>query len=141
MATPSSASLNDNRILVLEAFEHVRNDSVQDYLEMAQVIDDRVQETEPGMLVHALTRSSGDEKETIFRWLEVFENSDALAYHLDSKHVTEHVARLNDGILSAPTDLVIYCDWNDELKSYWQAQLSDANLSFASVSSGFYLER
>ena len=141
MPRPSTAPLSDNRILVLEAFEHVHNSRVQDYLEMAQVIDDLVKEKEPVMLVHALTRSSGDEKETVFRWLEVFENSDALASHLDSKHVTEHVATLNDGILSAPTDLVIYADWNDEMKRYWQAQLADANLSFASVYSGFYLQR
>ena len=141
MPRPSTAPPSDNRVLVLEAFEHVHNGLVQDYLEMAQVIDDLVKENEPGMLVHALTRSSGDEEETVFRWLEVFENSDALAYHLDSKHVTEHIATLNDGILSAPTDLVIYADWNDELKRYWQAQLTDANLDFASVNSGFYRER
>lgn len=141
MTTPSSAPVVDNRILVLEAFEHVRNDSVQRYLEMSQVIDDLVRDKEPGMLVHALTRQSGDETETIFRWLEVFENSDALAFHLTGDHVTEHVAALNDGILSAATDLVIYADWNEELRTYWQAQLADANLNFAPVCSGFYLER
>ena len=141
MTTPSSAPISDNRILVLEAFEHVRNDRVQQYLEMGQVIDDLVREKESGMLVHALTRCSGDETETIFRWLEVFENSDALAFHLNSDHVIEHVAKLNAGILSAVTDLVICADWDEPLKTYWQAQLADANLSFVPVYSGFYLER
>lgn len=141
MTTSSSAPISDNRIFVLEAFEHVRNDSVQQYLEMGQIIDKLVREKESGMLVHALTRCSGDDTETVFRWLEVFENSDALAFHLYSDHVIEHVAKLNDGILSAATDLVIYADWDEQLKTYWQAQLADVNLSFAPVNSGFYLER
>ncbi|MEO1250389.1 MAG: antibiotic biosynthesis monooxygenase [Pseudomonadota bacterium] len=132
---------NGDSILALEAFEHVHNGRVAEYLEMGNLIDDQVRETEPGMLVHALTTSSESGSETVFRWLEVFENAAALDAHLSNPHVVAHIAKLNDGILSAPTDLVIYGDWNDSLKNDWANKLSGANLSFAPMHTGFFLKR
>lgn len=132
---------NDNKIVALEAFEHVHNEQVSRYLELAQIIDDQVRETEPGMLVHALTRSTDNDTETIFRWLEVFENSSALEAHINNAHVVTHIEKLNNGILCDTTELVIYAQWDEALKTYWQEKLSGAKLSFAPMETGFFIER
>jgi len=128
-------------ILAMEAFEHVHNDRVAEYLAMGNLIDDQVRESEPGMLVHALTTASENGKETVFRWLEVFENAAALDAHLSNPYVVAHIEKLNSGVLSGPTDLVIYADWDDALRSAWASKLSGANLSFAPMHTGFFLKR
>lgn len=141
MATSKETALNDNKIVVMEAFEHVHSEQVPRYLELGLLIDEQVQASEPGMLVHALTKSVESETKTVFRWLEVFENSSALEAHLNNPHVVAHIEKLNNGMLSDVTDLVIYAQWSDTLKTYWQEKLSGANLSFAPTETGFYLER
>lgn len=128
-------------IVALEAFEHVHNDRVAEYLELGNLIDDQVKASEPGMLVHALTTASENGSETVFRWLEVFENAAALDAHLSNPFVVAHIEKLNDGILSGATDLVIYSDWDDALRGDWSNKLSGANLSFAPMHTGFFLKR
>lgn len=128
-------------ILALEAFEHVHNSRVSDYLEHGQAIDDLVKLHEPGMLVHALTTASEDEEKTVFCWLEVFENAEALDTHLSSAHVTAHLEKLADGILCDKTDLVIYADWDDELKTQWIEKLPGANVIFADAHASFFRAR
>ncbi len=132
---------SDNKIMALEAFEHVPNENVARYLELAQIIDDLVRDKEPGMLVHALTQTSQNETETVFRWLEVFENSDALEAHLGSDHVARHIEQLSKGILTGQIDLVIYADWDEATRAYWQNRFSTVNFSYAAVESGFYRQR
>jgi quinol monooxygenase YgiN len=132
---------SDNKIVAVEAFEHVHNEQASRYLELAQTIDDQVRETEPGMLVHALTKSATNGSETIFRWLEVFENSSALEAHINNPHVVAHIEKLNNGVLSNATELVIYAHWDEAMKTYWLKRLSGAELSFAPMETGFFLER
>lgn len=132
---------HDDRIMALEAFEHVPNQHVDRYLELGQMIDDEVRDKEPGMLVHALTQHSRNEQETVFRWLEVFENSQALEAHLDSDHVAAHIAKISDGILTGKIDLIIYADWDQPTRDYWQQRFTGVNFSYASVNSGFYRQR
>lgn len=141
MAKPADTTPNDNKIVVLEAFEHVYNEQESRYLELAQIIDDQVRETEPGMLVHALTKSIENNVETVFRWLEVFENSNALEAHINNVYVAAHIEKLNNGILSSTTELVIYAQWDEAMKTYWKEKLSGARLSFAPMDTGFFLER
>jgi len=141
MTTTADPTPSDNKIIALEAFEHVHNNQVSRYLELGLLIDEQVRATEPGMLVHALTRSAENDTETVFRWLEVFENSSALEAHVNNAHVHAHHEKLNNGILSNTTDLVIYAQWSDTIKAYWQEKLSSANLSFAPMETGFFLER
>ena len=139
--TDTDRSSGADTILALEAFEHVHNDQLARYLHMGQLIDDLVRQTEPGMLVHALTKSSANDSETVFRWLEVFENAEALEKHLDNPHVIAHIEKLSQGVLCDTTELVIYANWSDELKDYWKNKLSGANVSFPDLESGFFIGR
>lgn len=136
-----SQSENAGRILVMEAFEHVHPDRCADYEAAGVVIDDKVKDSEPGMLVHALTRVKETADAVTYRWLEIFEDSDAFAAHFDNPAVQEHVAKLNEGTLVAPTELVLYTAWSDDEKAQWRQKLSGAKLTFAPVLAGFYLTR
>ena len=128
-------------ILALEAFEYVKRDQTDTYEAMAEEIDRKVQESEPGMLVHALTKISEDESETIYRWLEVFENAEALKAHIENPAVVAHIAKMNDGVLSGPTEIVLYTDWNETQKAHWREVFAGAKLVFAPTLSGFYVKR
>ena len=130
-----------SNILALEAFEYVKRDQTEIYEAMAEEIDRKVQESEPGMLVHALTKISEDERETIYRWLEVFENPAALKAHIENPAVVAHIAKLNDGVLSGPTEIVLYTDWDEAHKAHWRDVFAGAKLVFAPTLSGFYLKR
>lgn len=128
-------------ILALEAFEYVKRDQTDTYEAMAEEIDRKVQESEPGMLVHALTKISEDETETIYRWLEVFENAEALKAHIENPAVVAHIAKMNDGVLSGPTEIVLYTDWNETQKAHWREVFAGTKLVFAPTLSGFYVKR
>lgn len=131
----------DDKIIALEAYEHVLNQNVATYLELGQLIDDEVRAKEPGMLVHALTQSSRNESETVFRWLEVFEDSEALEAHLGSEHVAAHIEKLSNGILNGRVKLVIYADWDEPTRAFWRDRFSAVDFTYAAVESGFYRER
>lgn len=128
-------------ILVLEAFEHIDTRFIKEYEGMAQIIDERVKENEPGMLVHALTEVSVTKDETIYRWLEVYENPNALKAHLDNPHVQNHIAKLENGMLSSPTRIIIYADWDKVQHAYWVRLLGENSFELAPLKSGFFLER
>lgn len=132
---------NTSAILVMEAFEHVHPDRCAEYEAAGVEIDDRVRESEPGMLVHALTRVRETDRAVTYRWLEIFENADALAAHFDNPAVKAHVARLGEGILVAPTELVLYTGWSEAEQAEWRERLGGAPLTFAPVLAGYYLER
>lgn len=129
------------QILVMEAFEHVRPDRCADYEAAGIVIDNKVKDSEPGMLVHALTKVSETPEAVTYRWLEIFKNADAFAAHFDNPAVQEHVAMLNEGILAAPTELVLYTGWTEAEKAALREKLPGAKLSFAPVLAGYYLKR
>ncbi len=126
-----------HKLITLEAFEHVHPDRCADYEAASQAIDDKVRETEPGMLVHALTVHDRAEDRVTYRWLEVFTDLDALVAHFNSPHVKAHGAHLNDGILLSPVEIVLYVGWSDAEKQAINEQLGGA-LVFADVKSGFY---
>lgn len=128
-------------ILVLEAFEHVHKGRVADYERMGSVIDDQVKETEPGMLVHALTKISESDEEAVYRWLEVFDGEQAFEKHLSNPHVIKHVGAMNDGVLCGETELVIYSDWTEDRKDHWRAKISGVKLTFAPMLTSFFLNR
>lgn len=134
MSTPQSGST----LLVLEAFEYVHSDKVEDYIKLGCAIDAKVEASEPAMLVHALTQVSQNENESVFRWLEVMESEAALETHLSNPHVLAHIEQMSDGILTKPTKLVICCDWDDALKDKWLAKLGRNNLSFAPLKAHFF---
>lgn len=135
-APPKSAT----RMFALEAFEHVKKDMIGEYERMALKIDQQVKETEPGMLVHALTKVSENDREAVYRWLEIFETPEALQAHLDNPPVKAHIDKLNSGILSGPSDIIIYADWDKDQKDYWRKTFGDI-LTFAPMITGYFLKR
>ena len=137
----NNAALRAQSILVLEAFEHVHIDKLEEYERMGSIIDDQVKASEPGMLVHALTKISESDEEAVYRWLEVFDSELALETHLSNPLVITHIEAMKSGVLSDETKLIIYSDWNDTQKKYWKSRLTGANLAFAPMITGFFLKR
>lgn len=133
--------MSSPNILVLEAFEHVHPDQSAAYEAAAPRIDDAVRQSEPGMLVHALTEVSRSDNEVVYRWLEIFDGAASLAAHFDNPADHKHVAKLNDGMLVAPTELVIYADWDEAEREEWRQRITGAKLIFAPVLAGYYLTR
>lgn len=131
---------NATSIVVLEAFEHVHPDRCDEYEAAGVEIDNKVKETEPGMLVHALTRVSESPNAVVYRWLEIFDSAQSLAAHFANPVVKAHIKKVSDGILVAPTDLVLYTGWSEAEKNMWNARLG-GSLTFAPVRAGYYLTR
>ena len=125
-------------MIVLEAFEQVHLDRVDAYEVAACRIDEIVKQTEPGMLVHALSREHATTEAITYRWLEVFANSAALSAHLDNPAVHEHAKLMKDGILTGPLRIVIHAEWTGEEHEYWKERLATANLSLANSCTAFY---
>lgn len=140
MTNKDSETMAPN-MLALEAYEYVKRDQTELYETMAEEIDQKVHDSEPGMLVHALTKISEDETETIYRWLEVFENAEALKAHIEYPSVVAHIEKMIGGVLSGPTEIVLYTDWNETQKAHWRDVFAGAKLVFAPTLSGFYVKR
>ncbi len=139
--TNSNSENQQTTILVLEAFERVHKARMADYERMGSVIDDQVKDTEPGMLVHALTKISESDEEALYRWLEVFDSEQAFEKHLSNPHVIKHVGAMNEGVLCGETELVIYSDWTEDRKNEWRAKISGVKLTFAPMLTSYFLKR
>lgn len=134
----SDTSKVSSSIVVLEAFEYVHAQHRGAYEKAGIAIDKRVEQLEPGMLVHILTEVSGSSEVITYRWLEIFQDVARLREHLSSAHVAEHVASLSQGILAAPTDLVIYGVSSAEERGLLEAELGAEHLRFASEVTAFF---
>ena len=124
-------------LFFLEAYEHVRNDRAAEYERRGDEVDKRVEELEPGMLIHAHTKISEDENVTVYRWLEVFGKYEDIQVHMDNPHVQAHIGWLNSGALTKPVQIVIYCDWTEEQKAA-VLQLGGVDISFAPLINGYF---
>ena len=133
--------ISEARLFALEAFEHVDKNKIEEYEKLGKLVDNQVEESEPGMLVHALTKVSETEAEVVYRWLEVFESPEALQTHLDNPLVREHIKKMEGGILCGPSKIVIYADWDDDQKDYWRKIYAGINLVFAPLVTGFFVKR
>ena len=131
---------SDLRMFALEAFEHVHKNKIGEYEKMGLKIDREVKETEPGMLVHALTKVTENDKRAVYRWLEIFETPEALQAHLDNPPVQAHIKKLTSGILSEPSHIIIYANWDKAQKDYWRKTFGDI-LTFAPMKTGFFVKR
>lgn len=121
----------------LEAFEYVNNGKATEYERRGDEVDKRVEELEPGMLIHAHTKIAEGDDVTVYRWLEVFSKYEDLQTHMDNPHVQAHIEWLNSGILTKPVQIVIYCDWTEEQKAPIR-QLEGVDISFASLVNGYF---
>lgn len=125
-------------IVVLEAYEYVHLRRQADYEAAGVLIDAICAETEPGMLVHALSQVGTTQDVVTYRWLEVFQGLPQLRAHLNSPHVAKHVAALQEGTLAAPTDLVIYGDLTPEERSALSAELGPEHVTFSATVTSFF---
>lgn len=133
--------MTHKNIFALQAYEKVAPSRTADYEKQAVVIDNQVKDSEPGMLVHAMTKVTETKDYTEYCWLEVFDGVTAFQAHIDNPHVAKHFEFLSDGVLVAPLKLVIYCDWSDEEKSNWVNSLDGIDVQFADTVTSYYLQR
>lgn len=124
-------------LFFLEAYEHVYKDKAAEYERLSKKTDRKVMETEPGNLIHVQTKVSEDDREVVYRWLEVFASYEDLQAHLDNEHVQAHVQKLNDGYLCAPIEVTIYCNWTEEQKKPWR-RIEGISLTFAPLVNGYF---
>ena len=124
-------------LFFLEAFERVHKDKAEEYERLSKETDNKVKKTEPGNLIHVQTKISEDDREVVYRWLEVFANYEDLQTHLENEHVQAHVQKLDDGYLCAPIEVIIYCNWTEEQKKPWR-QIAGISLTFAPLVNGYF---
>lgn len=125
-------------LFFLEAFEHVNKDKKDEYERMSSATDKKVKETEPGMLIHVQTKVSEDEKEAVYRWLEVYEKYEDFKVHFESPIVKEHIQKMNEKkILRSPVEVIVYCDWTEKQKEQWR-RIPVVNIKFASMVNGYF---
>ena len=124
-------------LFFLEVFEHVHKNKVKEYESLGTFIDKKVEETEPGMLIHVQTKVSENEHEVVYRWLEAYQKFEDLQVHQKSKYVQAHMQKIGDGILSAPLEVIVYCDWTEEQKEPFR-QISGISLTFAPIVNGYF---
>ena len=78
----------DNPFLLIARIQ-VKPGKVNEYLEIADTVDNAVQAAEPGMLFHNF--DSDPLNPLKFTWSEVYENSEALLFHLNAPYIPEYV--------------------------------------------------
>lgn len=124
-------------LFFLEAIEHVHKNKAKEYESLSTETDNKVRDTEPGLLIHIQTKVSENDQEVVYRWLEVYEKYEDLQFHLENEFVQAHVQKLNDGFLSAPIEVIIYCDWTEKQKKPWQ-RIPGISLKFVPLVNGYF---
>ena len=125
-------------LFFLEAYEKVYKSKVIEYEKMSNITDQKVRDTEPGMLLHAQTKISENEFEVTYRWMEVFENYEAFEAHLKNPFVEKHIKKFTENeILSGPVDVRIYCDWSEDEKTKI-SKIPGLELSFMPLVNGYF---
>lgn len=69
----------------------VKENMIEEYLAIAEEVDNAVQESEPGMLFHNFDKDPDDPLG--FVWSEVYTNSDALIAHINNPPVQAYVEK------------------------------------------------
>ena len=69
----------------------VKENMVEEYLAIAEEVDDAVHESEPGMLFHNFDKDPDDPLG--FVWSEVYTNSEALIAHINNPPVQAYVKK------------------------------------------------
>ncbi len=122
----------------LEALEHIKKDKVAEYEAMSKETDQKVKETEPGMLIHVQTLVEETPEKNVYRWLEVYRSYEDLAAHLENPVCVDHITKLNEEFLCAPLEVTFFCDWSDEQKEPWR-DVKGLELKFAELVNGYYI--
>ena len=76
---------------ILIARIQVKEGMVDEYLEIANSVDNAVEASEPGMLFHNF--DSDPSNELKFTWTEIYKNDAALIFHINNPPVGEYVEK------------------------------------------------
>ena len=85
---------------------------VQEYLGIAQEVDDAVYESEPGMLLHNFDIHPDGANSGKFVWSEVYLNSEALIAHINNPPVQAYVEKHAE--LADTFEIEVYGDLSDD---------------------------
>jgi len=97
-AHPDNKSAIGNNPFILIARIHVKDGMIEEYMTIANEVDDAVEASEPGMLFHNFDADPCDQLS--FTWTEVYLNSEAFIKHDANPPVQEYItkhAELADG--------------------------------------------
>jgi len=84
-------SVEGSNPFILIARIHVKEGMVEEYLDIANEVDNAVELTEPGMLFHNFDADPDDP--LAFTWTEVYSNSEAFIKHDANPPVQEYVKK------------------------------------------------
>ena len=90
--------------IILIARISVKPGLVEEYLEIAEEVDNETQKLEPGMIFHNF--DSDLDNELAFTWSEIYLNSEALIFHLNAAHALDYVKK--HGQLANSFEIEIY---------------------------------
>ena len=76
---------------ILIARIRVKQDKVNEYLKIANEVDNLVKASEPDMLIHTFDQDPNDKNE--FTWTEVYRNSKAMIKHINNPPVQSYVTK------------------------------------------------
>ena len=74
---------------ILIARIRVKDGKINDYLKIANEVDNSVKNSEPDMLIHTFDQDPNDQNE--FTWTEVYRNSGAMIKHINNPAVKSYV--------------------------------------------------
>ena len=97
-AIGAEQSASGDNPFILIARVQVKEGMVDQYLRIAEAVDNAVEKTEPGMLFHNFDADPDDP--LAFTWTELYANSDAFLQHTSNPPVLEYVgqhAQLGEG--------------------------------------------
>ena len=76
---------------ILIARIRVKDGKINDYLKIANEVDNLVKSSEPDMLIHTFDQDPNDQNE--FTWTEVYRNSSAMIKHINNPPVKSYVLK------------------------------------------------
>ena len=95
---------------ILIARIRVKQDKVNEYLKIANEVDNLVKASEPDMLIHTFDQDPNDKNE--FTWTEVYRNSKAMIKHINNPPVKSYVTRHNE--LADKFEIEVYGNLSEE---------------------------
>jgi quinol monooxygenase YgiN len=111
---------------ILIARVRVMPGKVEDYLEIAELVDAEVEKTEPGMLFHNFDADPTDPSQ--FTWTELYKDDVSLINHLNNPPVQDYLAKHLK--LAESLEVEIYGTLDDETAEYLNAAWGDAGIPF-----------
>jgi quinol monooxygenase YgiN len=111
---------------ILIARVRVMPGKVEDYLEIAELVDAEVEKTEPGMLFHNFDADPTDPSQ--FTWTELYKDDASLINHLNNPPVQDYLAKHLK--LAESLEVEIYGTLDDETAEYLNAAWGDAGIPF-----------